>query len=78
MTVAQHPHDVCSLADRQCASPHKGDMATAKHWASQIAPAQSTDQKNQAVRRCVTALLSRLPRKRDGTHPLDFCIQWGR
>jgi len=53
-------------------------IADAKRWANQIPVAQSDDQKTQCVRRCVTALLSALPRKRDGTHPLDFCTQWGR
>lgn len=50
----------------------------AKKWAAQIAPAQSVAEKNQCVRRCVYALLSALPRKRDGTHPLDFALEWGR
>jgi len=53
-------------------------LKTAKRWAEMIAQAQSVAEKNQCVRRCVTGLLSALPRKRDGTHPLDFCIQWGR
>ena len=46
-------------------------MAQAKRWARRVARQQSAADKRRCVRRTVDALLSILPPKRDGTHPLD-------
>ncbi len=46
-------------------------MSQAMRWARRVARAQSAADKQRCVRRTVDALLSALPPKVDGTHPLD-------
>ena len=46
-------------------------IARAKRWANRLPACRSRVEKNRVYRQMRTALFTALPRKADGTHPLD-------